>query len=882
MRKNLVRIVISALIVIAAVLIFIFKPDFTKAAWYNSSWDYRKRLTINGTTDGVQTNYQMKLTVYKSAGSDSGGTVYLGTNVKDDFSDLRFTKSDGTTPLDYWIASYTSGTSAVVWIECDSIPASPSTATFYMYYGNAAATAGSSASATLLTYASSGGTIATIDGTQGPYIRIHKFVLADSGTNLVVTAANSSVSALVIGGGGGSGRGDPSVRVVGGGGAGGYLEGSISVSVGNIAVTVGSGGNGGAATLTNGSAGGNSVFNGATANGGGAGGYNSDPPARNGGSGGGGNYVPYCCTKAYGTATQGNSGGLTGYGYAGGAFDTGDNYYAGGGGGAGGAGSHSTVGTGGIGRSSSITGSPVTYAVGGNSTDSGSNPVDADKGFGGNSFSNATCNGGSGVVIVRYQFRNYTANEPTWGAWGSEESRLPTVTTQIASSILYTTATANGNITDAGKGNATVRGFKYGLTQTNTWSTTENGSFGTGAFTGSITGLAPGTRYYIRAYTTNSAGTSYGAYQSFITAIPSWYNSSWSYRKKLNITGSTDGDQNNYQMKLIIHRSAGTDSGSDVYVGTKCDSTYKDIRFTKSDGTSLLDYWIESSDSNSATVWVEFDQILASPTISTFHMYYGNAAAAAVSSVSTTLLTYASSGGTITTINGTQGPYTRIHTFLLADSGTNLVFSAANATVSALVVAGGGGGGRNNGSYAVTIGSMTITVGNGGNGVVSNYGQGGDGGSSSFGTITTTGGGGGGGSGSDNNNPGRNGGSGGGGGKGTGSPGGTGVVGPPRQGYDGGTGTGSWNGGGGAGEIGPANRGGNGLAYDITGSSVYYAGGGGAYYTTGGEGGLGGGGAGWGVSGTAGTGGGGGANACGGSCSSGSGSVLARVRSVAR
>ena len=72
MRKNLVRIVISALIVIAAVLIFIFKPDFTKAAWYNSSWDYRKRLTINGTTDGVQTNYQMKLTVYKSAGSDSG------------------------------------------------------------------------------------------------------------------------------------------------------------------------------------------------------------------------------------------------------------------------------------------------------------------------------------------------------------------------------------------------------------------------------------------------------------------------------------------------------------------------------------------------------------------------------------------------------------------------------------------------------------------------------------------------------------------------------------------------------------------------------------------------------------------------------------------
>jgi hypothetical protein len=67
--------------------------------------------------------------------------------------------------------------------------------------------------------------------------------------------------------------------------------------------------------------------------------------------------------------------------------------------------------------------------------------------------------------------------------------------------------------------------------------------------------------------------------------------SGWSYRKKITINGTTDGAQTNYQMKLIIHRASGTDSGGDVYLGTNgCQSDYDDIRFTKYDGTTLLDY----------------------------------------------------------------------------------------------------------------------------------------------------------------------------------------------------------------------------------------------------------------------------------------------------
>ena len=82
----------------------------------------------------------MKLTVHKGSGTDIGADVYLGTNVKDDFSDIRFTKNDCRTLLNYCIESYISGTSAIVWIEFDNIAASPATSTFYIFYGNPSAT----------------------------------------------------------------------------------------------------------------------------------------------------------------------------------------------------------------------------------------------------------------------------------------------------------------------------------------------------------------------------------------------------------------------------------------------------------------------------------------------------------------------------------------------------------------------------------------------------------------------------------------------------------------------------------------------------------------------------------------------------------------------
>jgi hypothetical protein len=91
----------------------------------------------------------------------------------------------------------------------------------------------------------------------------------------------------------------------------------------------------------------------------------------------------------------------------------------------------------------------------------------------------------------------------------------PTVTTQDADQITSDGFRGNGNITDTGGANCTRRGFCYkagtsGDPTTSDSVVYDDGDYGTGAFTKSITGLSAGTSYRVRAYAVNSAGTSYG------------------------------------------------------------------------------------------------------------------------------------------------------------------------------------------------------------------------------------------------------------------------------------------------------------------------------------------------------------------------------------
>lgn len=233
-------------------------------------------------------------------------------------------------------------------------------------------------------------------------------------------------------------------------------------------------------------------------------------------------------------------------------------------------------------------------------------------------------------------------------------------------------------------------------------------------------------------------------------------------------------------------------------------------------------------------------------------------------------------GGTITT----DGDY-KVHTF--TSSGTFTVTSGSG-NVQVLVVAGGGSGGGSTAggggaggliyksAYAVTAQSYTLTVGAGG-AQAAQLQPGNNGQNSVFGSITANGGGGGGfTTNTSGGGAGLNGGSGGGGAEYL-SHSYTNGMGTAGQGNNGGTyGTDIYPGGGGGGAGTPgfaptssqSGNGGTGLAYSISGLSIYYAGGGGGgSYNLGGIGGIGGGGAGTsngtaGTAGTANTGGGGG------------------------
>jgi len=94
----------------------------------------------------------------------------------------------------------------------------------------------------------------------------------------------------------------------------------------------------------------------------------------------------------------------------------------------------------------------------------------------------------------------------------------PTVSTAEVTNILSTSATGGGNVTADGGSSVTEKGVCWGtsLNPTIADSRTTDGA-GTGSFTSSITGLSPGVTYHVRAYATNSAGTSYGNDRTFTT-----------------------------------------------------------------------------------------------------------------------------------------------------------------------------------------------------------------------------------------------------------------------------------------------------------------------------------------------------------------------------
>ncbi|MGY0039037.1 hypothetical protein [Pedobacter sp. NJ-S-72] len=122
-----------------------------------------------------------------------------------------------------------------------------------------------------------------------------------------------------------------------------------------------------------------------------------------------------------------------------------------------------------------------------------------------------------------YYFRAYVTNA-TGTSYGNLDSlttiNIPTVTTTIATDILSTMVTTGGEVTKDGGAAVTARGIVMGLTAEPTIASTikTTDATGLGIFISNPKLLTFATKYYYRAYATNSVGTAYGKEEILTTA----------------------------------------------------------------------------------------------------------------------------------------------------------------------------------------------------------------------------------------------------------------------------------------------------------------------------------------------------------------------------
>jgi len=165
----------------------------------------------------------------------------------------------------------------------------------------------------------------------------------------------------------------------------------------------------------------------------------------------------------------------------------------------------------------------------------------------------------------------------------------PRVSTSGYNYLTETSVQVNGNVTDEGGGVVSDRGVCWSKSPDPeiTDSVTPDGS-GAGSYTSVITGLRCNTRYYARAYATNSAGTSYGEQLDFKTDI---------------CTSVTDIENNRYDAVKI---------GQQVWMA-------ENLRVTQYPDGTEIDYVADSADwaalgtTNAAYCW--YDNVEANSEI---------------------------------------------------------------------------------------------------------------------------------------------------------------------------------------------------------------------------------------------------------------------------
>lgn len=115
----------------------------------------------------------------------------------------------------------------------------------------------------------------------------------------------------------------------------------------------------------------------------------------------------------------------------------------------------------------------------------------------------------------------YIGSAPDLGPYESNyitTIEKPKLNTKNMTNVTYNSAKTGGIILGDGNSPITAKGVCWNTSSNPTINNTHtNEGSGTGEFTSTIINLVPDTKYYVRAYATNAAGTSYGEEKTFTT-----------------------------------------------------------------------------------------------------------------------------------------------------------------------------------------------------------------------------------------------------------------------------------------------------------------------------------------------------------------------------
>ena len=256
---------------------------------------------------------------------------------------------------------------------------------------------------------------------------------------------------------------------------------------------------------------------------------------------------------------------------------------------------------------------------------------------------------------VTYYVRAYATNSvgTKYGpeiTVNSAQAVATLATTTAASSITATSASSGGNITYNGGATVTASGVVWSTSASPTvaLSTKTTDGAATGTFTSSITGLSPGTLYYVRSYATNNAGTSYGAQISFTTLTTPTLAATTAASSIASTTATSGGNTSADGGSAVSVRGIvwGTTSNPTTALTTKTtDGTGTGTYTSSLTGlTAATLYYVRSYATNAVgTVYgaeISFTTLAVAPTLNT------TTAASSITKYA------ASAGGTITSNGG--------------------------------------------------------------------------------------------------------------------------------------------------------------------------------------------------------------------------------------